>query len=86
VSVWPKTGSGPMWWAVTDEQQQACQRYWFTNLLYFNNLYSYPTSTQVSILLCPSGGCTSNSVYYSEWVESEIIHYTLTLWNTGTVL
>ncbi|CAK8686761.1 unnamed protein product [Clavelina lepadiformis] len=39
VSLWPKFGTGPMWPALGHSLQAQCDKYWWTNLLYINNLY-----------------------------------------------
>ncbi|XP_076807344.1 nose resistant to fluoxetine protein 6-like [Clavelina lepadiformis] len=39
VSLWPKFGTGPMWPDLAQPLQAQCDKYWWTNLLYINNLY-----------------------------------------------
>ena len=41
-------GVGPMWSTIADHQQQSCGKYWFSNLLYFNNLYPDVMGDEVS--------------------------------------
>ncbi|CAK8686755.1 unnamed protein product [Clavelina lepadiformis] len=39
VTLWVKLGDGPTWPAVTTALEVQCEKYWWTNLLYINNLY-----------------------------------------------
>ena len=48
ISVWPKLGDGPFWWSTTAQPMiTSCQKYWYTNLLYFNNLYPVQIENEV---------------------------------------
>ena len=40
-------GDGPMWQLTTQPLIDSCSKYWYTNLLYFNNLYPVTMQEEV---------------------------------------
>ncbi|XP_072152288.1 nose resistant to fluoxetine protein 6 isoform X2 [Bemisia tabaci] len=38
-TIFYKMGDGPLWEQLAGQEKEACQEYWWTNLLYFNNYY-----------------------------------------------
>nr|CAB3264544.1 nose resistant to fluoxetine protein 6-like [Phallusia mammillata] len=39
VTLWPKFGSGPIWPGLVNPLVEECRKYWWSSLLYINNLY-----------------------------------------------